>query len=406
LKPLKVLFVIDGLGTGGAERSLAEMLPGLVESGITPVVACLLHRSEGIQDRVLEQGFDVRFVDGNSSASGPRALIARVCALRKMIRSERPDIVHTAVFQANIAGRLASVWTRATVMTSLVNTNYAPVRLKDPHIRPARLKAVQLVDGATARHMTRHFHALTQAVKDHAVAALRIPPQRITVVWRGRDPARLGEPSPARRRRARSALNLRDDDQVLINVGRREFQKGQRYLLEALATLVLTHERIILLIAGRGGAASHELEELRDRLGLANRVRFLNHREDVPELLAASDLFVFPSVYEGFGGALVEAMALGLPIVASDIPSTWEVVEGGRNAILVQPESAQALAGAIGELLQDQAKSRAFGARGREIFFNRFTLQSSVTRMVQLYREVLQAAPSDRVGEWSSANRR
>lgn len=135
---------------------------------------------------------------------------------------------------------------------------------------------------------------------------------------RGRDGARLDQPGADRRRSVRAELGLRDNDEVLISVGRQEYQKGQRYLLEAAEALLSRRSRLVLLVAGRTGQASRELERLAARPGLAARVRFLGHREDVPDLLAATDVFVFPSLWEGLGGALIEVMALSLPIVASD----------------------------------------------------------------------------------------
>lgn len=115
----------------------------------------------------------------------------------------------------------------------------------------------------------------------------------------------------------------------------------------------------------------------------------MGHRDDVPDLLAAADLFVFPSLFEGLGGALIEAMALGLPIVASDLDAVREVVDEGRNAVLVPPASSRALADAIVMVLDDRRKAAAFGARSRVIFAERFTSDRSVARMIALYRDVV-----------------
>ena len=104
--------------------------------------------------------------------------------------------------------------------------------------------------------------------------------------------------------------------------------------------------------------------------------------------MAAADLFVFPSLYEGLGCALIEAMALRLPIVASDIPVLHEVVEKGQNALLVQPASPVKLARAIETLLNDEDRTSEFGRRSREIFEERFTLEQSTQRMIELYHKI------------------
>lgn len=379
---LKLLLVIDGLWVGGTERSLAETLPYLSRFDITPIIACFYrYPEEGVEQEVMDQGFDVRFLAGAGRAG-------RVWALRRLIQAEQPDLIHTALFKANLTGRLAAFQTATPLLNSLTNTAYAPVRFQDPHLNKRRLRLVQVVDGWTARHLATHFHAVSNAVKDSAIETLRLPPERITVVERGRDPNRLGQPGPARKRRARQQLDLSDTDEVLVNMGRHEYQKGQTYLLKAMAALKAEHPRLVLVIPGRSGHASAELARLQDQLGLAGRVHFLDHRDDAPDVLAAADIFVFPSLYEGLPGAVIEAMALGLPVVASDIKPVREVVEPGRNALLAPPASIEELAGAIRSLLKDRAKAAAFGERSRAIFESRFTLEQSVSRMAALYHRL------------------
>ena len=378
---LKLLYVINGLGPGGAERSLSELLPFYMANAIRPVIVCLRRRERGVESAVRRLGCEIRFL--------PRGgLIARVRALRRMLEREKVHLIHTTLFEADIAGRLAAIGTRVPVLSSLVNTSYDPVRLRDPNVRRAGLWAARTLDGWTARHLTSHFHAITEAVKTSAVQTLRIPADRVTVVERGRAFERLGSPGPERRRVARRRLGIADDDEVIVNVARQEYQKGQKYLLEAAGILVRTRPRLVVLIAGREGHSSHELVELYDQLQLGERTRFLVHRDDVPEILAAADIFAFPSVYEGLGGAVIEAMALGLPIVGSDIPALREVVEDGRNGFLVKPESATALAAALTRILDDPALASAFGGRSLEIFRERFTIARSAERMMDLYDRI------------------
>ena len=378
---LKVVHVINGLGTGGAERSLAEMLPFLRDRGIDSIVVTLYERPEGVEARVRERGFDVRRL--RSSTPWGRAR-----ELRGLLRSERPDVVHTTIFESSLAGRLGAAGTGVPVLTSLVNVLYSGGRLRDPNVRRWKLEAARFVDAWTARHLTARFHAITQAVKDAAVETMRIDPGLVTVIWRGRDPERLGRPSDERRARARARLELPDDAEVVVNVGRREHQKGQHVLLEAAATLCADRPNAVVLVAGREGHASAPLQRRRRALGLEERVRFLGHRDDLPDVLAAADVFAFPSLWEGLGGSLIEAMALGLPIVASDVPAIREVVDVGRNALLVPPGDAPALAGRLADLLDDRERSRELGRVSRRRFEEHFTLARSAERMIELYGDL------------------
>lgn len=380
---MKVLYVIESLGAGGTERSLAELLSPLAAAGVEPRVVCLFDRA-GAREEVVARGIPVTVLPAGGWAR-------RIAALRRRLSAARPDLVHTMLFRSDLAGRLAAAATRSTVLTSLVGAPYDTVRFRDPAVRRWRLACARLADAITARWLCDHFHAVSVSARKAAVEALGLAPERVTVIPRGRDPRRLGVRSPERRARGRKALELVEDDLVVVSTGRQEFQKGQIHLVEAMARLAPRQPRLRVLIAGREGRSTPELRALAAPLG--DRVRFLGHRTDVPEVLAAADLFVFPSLYEGLPGAVIEAMALGLPVVASDIPPVREVVEPGRSALLVPPGDPGSLAGAIDAMLAERGRAAAFGSRGRAIFEERFTLERSVSGMLDLYRRLVPGAP-------------
>ncbi len=378
---MRLLILIDGLGAGGAERSTAEMLPALADAGITPVVVCLNHRPEGVESSVIDAGFDVRFIDSTS-------FFGRVRSLRRILGQVRPDVLHTVHFDSDLVGRVAAIASKTVVMSSFVNTSYDKVRLRDPRVRGWKLAIAKVIDAWSARFLSDHFHAVSGAVKNTAVDALGVSASRVTVVERGRNEERLGEPSDERRRAARLELGIAESDEVVLNVARQEFQKGQQDLLEAAAALIGKRPNLHVLIAGRTGNATEDLQRTAERLAVGNRVRFLGHCENVPELLAAADVFVFPSLYEGLGGALLEAMAMQVPIVASDIPALREVLEDGRGGLLTPPESPDDLSKAIERLLDQPGVARDYADAAHDIFRTRFTLERSLASMVALYRKL------------------
>lgn len=383
---MKVLYVINGLGTGGAERSLAEMLPHLAEHGVEPTIVCLNGRSEGVHEEVLQAGFNVRVLRARHTAGCIREL-------RRLIQLEKPDIVHTTIFEADVTGRLAAWRTGVTVVTTLVNTSYDPVRLDDPNVSRWKLAAMKTIDGWTARRMTHHFHAITRAVKDHAVEHLGLDPSLITVIPRGRDFRRLGTLAPDRRGRVRASLGLPDDHRVVLNVARQEFQKGQRHLLEAFARLIPDDPDLVLLQVGREGNATGELQTVAAQAGLGDRVRFLGHRDDVPDLLAAADVFVFPSLYEGLGGALIEALAMGIPLVVSDLPATREVAGDMGGTAFVEPANPRALAEALRAVLDDLEAHRMAVAGNRGEAEARFEIAHVSGKLAELYQRILGGTP-------------
>lgn len=377
---MRILYAIESLGSGGTERSLAELLPPLTASGIEAEVVCL-RRAEGHHQQVEAAGIPVTVL-------AARGWWGRIAELRRRLRREPPDLLHTMLFRTDLIGRLAAAGTGVTVLGSLVSTPYDPIRRLDPRLGAGRLNRARRADAWTARGLCDHFHAVSRAAASAAVRDLGVPAKRITVVARGRDPRALEVPSPQRRAAARAALGLEVEDELVLHSGRHEYAKGQLDLVAATALLARSRPRLRVLIAGREGAVTADLERAIAAAGVADRVRLLGHRNDVPELLAAADLFAFPSLYEGLPGAVIEAMALGLPVVAADIPALREVVEPGRSALLVPPREPAALASAIGDMLTDRERARAFGRRGRALFEERFTLERSVDGMLDLYRSL------------------
>ncbi len=379
-----VMLVIDGLWVGGTERSLADLVTCYSARGVRPLVIALRRcGSEGVEEEVISNGIEVLFAPKASA-------FAQISWLRKLIRQRRPDLIHTMLAKADMIGRMASWRTGVPILCSLVVTPYDEERLKEKHISRWKVRLWQVLDVITSQFLVTHFHAVSESVKKYAVKRLGLSPEKITVIPRGRNQDRIGQPSHVRKIEARRTLGLRMEDIILSNIGRCDYQKGQRYLLGAMNMLASRWDRLHLLIAGRDGNASEELGALVRSLGLNGRVSFLGHQREVGTMLAASDIFVFPSLYEGLPGALIEAMALELPIIASDIGPVREVVEEGGNALLVPLRSSEALSEAIERLLLDPGMREALGKRGREIFEGHFKLSSSADRMVRLYHKVIE----------------
>lgn len=364
MQRLEVMVVINGLGTGGAERSIAELAPLLRDRGIELSFVCSYTREVGVESDLLSQGFQVNHLRRKS-------FLGRVGELRAVIRSREPDLVHTTLIESDILGRLAATGSGIPVVSSLVNTSYDPVRLEDPNINRLSFEVVRLIDGFTARHMAAGFHALTEAVAEDAVKALGISRDQITVIGRGRDMSRLGSVTPERRRKARAALGLNETHQVVLAVGRQEFQKGHSLLVE-LAAEMRSNDRLKIVIAGRPGSQSSDIERsIRDQ-GLDKAILLLGHRSDLPDLLVAADVFAFPSRYEGFGGSLLEAMALGVAVVASDLPVLHEV--GGNSIRYADSGDVSAWVKAVGALLSDESLGDDLSRKARSRVEDAFDL--------------------------------
>jgi len=384
-QPLRLLYVIDSLGHGGAEQSLVAMLPEYRARGVATVIVTLVARDTNLIKRAEAAG--ARVVQAPATHVPAQAIW-----LRRAIGRLHPSLVHTTLFRADLVARMAGLGTGVPVLTSVVNTQYEPQRLRESAIPGWKLRMAQEIERWGGRIGTDHFHVNSEAVRTFAVDHLSVPPSAITVVPRGRDPERYQPPSEGRRSTVRARLGVRPGEPLLLTVGRQEPQKGQHYLIDAFGQVLATEPHAKLALVGGPGAASDALRARIEGLGLSERIMLLGRRDDVPDLLAAADLFVLSSLWEGLPNVVIEAMATGLPVVATDIAPVREAVDAGRSAVLAAPADPEDLARAMIEVLADPARRVAMGRRGREVFLERFTIGPVADSMVALYAELVDTA--------------
>ncbi len=304
--------------------------------------------------------------------------------LRNIVRSEHPDLLHTTLFFSNLTGRIAARTASTPVVTTLANQDYGPEHRANSRYGAWSVRAVHAADLMTTPLTTR-FHAVSADVARVMCHRLRIPPNRIQVVYRGRDPARLGAPTRDRRLQARAALSVDESAPLVLSVGRLDRQKGVETTIAAFRRLVARMPDAVLLVAGRPGNAAAVVQAEAQR---TPAVRLLGHRTDVPDLMCAADVLSFPSRWEGLGGTLIEAMALRLGIVASDIPSVAETI-GDLGWPLVRPDDGLALAEGLISVLERSAVDEARKDAGERRFRTLFTAEAASDGMAGLYQNVL-----------------
>jgi glycosyltransferase involved in cell wall biosynthesis len=206
--------------------------------------------------------------------------------------------------------------------------------------------------------------AVSDEVAEAFVRATRVPRDRVRVVLNAVDTDRL--PAPVDREAVRADLGLGSGDRAIVCVASFKEQKGHRYLVEAVRAVGPEHPEMRVLLLGDGDLRERVQDQVQ-RVGLDEQIRFLGRRDDVAAVLAASDGFVLPSLWEGFSMALAEAMASEVPVIATAVSGTVQVLRDGLDGWLVPPGDAAALAGALREWVADPAgaRERARSARAR-----------------------------------------
>ncbi|RLC62170.1 MAG: hypothetical protein DRI01_07335 [Chloroflexi bacterium] len=284
-----------------------------------------------------------------------------------------------------LAGRLAG----ARVVTTIVNNAYGPELLIDnPHLNRFKLSLVKLLVKLVFRTCPHHFIAISEYVKQSAMRNFGIPKDKITVIPRAVPREWIEPESSGILTTLRRQLRLDGANPVLLNVGRMIPMKGQKYLLQAMPYILKEFPKSCLLIVGEG-FMHNELSILRDKLKLEKRVRFLGKRTDVKQLLQIADIFVFPSLCEGFGVALLEAAAAGKPCIASNVGPLPEIIEDGKSGLLVTPRSSEALAQAIIHFAKNPEEAQAMGRQAQERVLKMFTIDQTIQKLQAVYTKVL-----------------
>jgi glycosyltransferase involved in cell wall biosynthesis len=365
----RVLHLITELNVGGTETALARLMAHLDRERFEPSVACLYGGDGPVAETIRELGIPV-----TDLGMAHRWRLDALWRLYRLLRSERPTILHTWLFHANVPGRLLGRLARVPIVISGERTMGMESRWRYALNRITQSLADRIV-------------CVSPQVADFAIRRVGIPDDKVVVIPNG-----LYLPDfeclPGRQE-ARLALGLPVAGALVGVVARLDPVKRLDVLLQALAM----QEDVSAVIVGYG-PEEHRLKALVGDLGIEGHVRFAGHQRDVRPWLAAMDVFVLSSDWEGMSNALLEAMAAHLPVVATATGGTPDVVVDGETGFLVPPGDPPALARALGRLLADPGLRDRMGQAGRHRISESFSIDQMVELIESLYEGLLAGQPS------------
>jgi glycosyltransferase involved in cell wall biosynthesis len=307
-------------------------------------------------------------------------------ALYRLLRRLRPDIVHTHTPKPGFYGRLGGRAARVPVVVNTVHGLYATA--DDSRARRA------VVYGLERLAATCSDAELLQNEEDlSTLTALHVPAKRLHLLGNGIDLDRFkpGPRAEAARRRVRAELGVDDATVVVGAVGRLVWEKGYRELFEAAAQLRRRCREVTVVVAGPNEPEKTDgIEPAALAAAESSGVRFLGHRNDVEDLYAAFDVYVLASYREGFPRSAMEAAAMGLPIVATDIRGCRQVVENGATGLLVPPRDASALTDAVARLAGDPGLSSTMGRRAVSKAKRDFDQRRVIAATLAVYEDLLE----------------
>lgn len=369
---MQVLHIQKIAGIAGSENHLLTLLPRLMEHGYMPTMLALTGRGNG----------HTAFVQSMRDAKIPTAVLPirsdldplLIPRLIRFIRQGAYEVVHTHLLHADLYGTLAA---RLAGVRRVLCTNHND-------------------DAFRQRYPLRWLNAWSMRQRDHAICISEhvrrfcatvegVPMAKMTVVHYG-----LNSQEKQRDRAWRRQFGWDAEVPVLGIVARLTAQKGHLTLLHAMPEVVRQFPTTRLAVIG-DGELRQTLQDATRRLGLAPHVHFLGYRDHAAALMGGFDVFVHPSRWEGFGLVFLEAMAAGLPVVATQVSAIPEIVQHGQTGLLVPKDDAPALAQAICTLLANRAMAHTMGQAGRRRLEQCFTVTTMVQRTCDVYARLLQA---------------
>jgi glycosyltransferase involved in cell wall biosynthesis len=374
-KLINVLHLIETTEPGGAETMLLKIATGLDKEffslggvlGPGWISAELERRNIPVFYLPLRRSFDLGWVK----------------RLQRIIRERQVRLVHSHEFTTNCYATLAAKNEGIPIICTVHGKNYYPER----YYRRTAYRWV--AKNASA------FVAVSDDLKRFLHRRLRISNKRIRTVANGIEAEQFDDPC-LDREKIRRQLGIRNDTVVIITVAALSAVKGHADLLVAAKEVMRCQKNVMFLIVGEGPLET-DLRRLSEELGVSPAVRFLGFRDDVPALLRASDIFTLTSYSEGQPVSVLEAMASGLPLIATAVGGTPELVAEGVNGHLVQPRCPRVLADTICRLARDSASRRSLGEAGCALVRKEFSVKRMIAEYAAIYREFLPTkVPSNR----------
>ncbi|HGE70318.1 TPA: glycosyltransferase family 1 protein [Candidatus Poribacteria bacterium] len=380
---IKVLHVITRMIKGGAQDDTLLTVVKLNKSRYQVSLATgpSIGPEGEIESKARQMGVDLTVIPELVREISPIKDAIALYKLYRYIKKGGYDIVHTHSSKAGILGRVAA---KLADVKIIIHTPHSHVFYG--YYGRFVTQIFVWIERFAAYFTDRIISLTPLETKEHLEFGVGKPSQ-FTVVYSGVELKPFLNVK-INKEQKRQEFGLNDSDKVCIFVARLVPVKGHQYLISAMPYVINDIPSAKLVLVGDGELRS-ELENQALRLGIKEKVIFTGLRDDIPELLAMSDLFVLSSINEGMGKVLVEAMAVGLPVVATNVGGVSAVVVDGETGILVPPKDPKALSDAIIQLLSDTDISNRMGEAGRKRVDPDFSVEAMIEKIENIYEELI-----------------
>ena len=370
---ISIFLLGSQIATGGSQNNLLRQATWFTQRGYFVTVAFLYDKEKLLPSWSSTYPFQIH--DLGFASPQANVFIQAACFLRgvfrlfRLIRGRRYVAIESFTHHANLIG-LPVAWVAG--IPNRIGSHRGKIEGFPPFLE--RLHAIMINSPIATRLVV-----VAERVREDALTE-GVHARRIIKIANGIDIPRV---DPVDVLRVRNELRESGNDIFLLSVGRLRYQKGHDILLEAMPRVLEEFPNVVLLIAGEG-VLRQELQAEAVKLNITERVKFLGVRNDIPLLISFSDLFLFPSRFEGMPNALLEAMGYGLPVVATSVQGVDEIIRDGENGIIVPMDDPKAVSDAILRLLHNPDERQRLGKAAQETIDKGYTLDTMCSQFEKL----------------------
>ena len=372
---IRVIWLIDSLGLGGAEHLMPIILSHFNTGQFEHRVCVLTHRSGNpIAVKIKDLGIPVDEVPVHNLRNQ-----GNLPRLIRYLKQYQPDIIHTQLESSTTLGTLAASFLHIPAVCTLHVMKHYSKRSREYW----RLRLMWI----SLRFFTKRVFAVSESARQFFIKTEHISPEQIQTLYNGIDLSTFS-PKPVEQGDKLKEFNIPLDSKVLMTVAYLREPKGIQYMLQALPVILAVHPQCRYLVIGEGDHKA-ALQKLAKDLGIENNVIFTGSRQDIPHMLALSDIFVLPTLDDALPTVLAEAMAAGKPIVASQVGGIPEMVINEKNGLLVPPQDPVKLAEACIDLLKHPEKAKVMGETGLDIATRTFNIENQCRQLEDCYKRLV-----------------
>lgn len=375
-KEKPIIWLIDSLGPGGAEQLMPAMMKRFKDVGFN-IRVCVLQTRAGnpIAADLKRIGLPVDLIPV-PNLRYPLNLFR----ILRYFRFHRPQLVHTQLEFSDILGTLAA---RILGIPS-VSTIHILDKSAEKKSKAMRLKLRWFM----LEKFCSRIIAVSEKTRSHHLKTGGLDPKKVITVYNGIDISRFTETHESDITKTKQVLHLPLDNRIIITVAVLREPKGIQYMIQALPKILEQIPDIHYLVVG-DGAYGTILKDLSASLSVQDHITFAGHRTDIPNLLACSDIFVLPTLGDALPTVLIEALAAGKPIVASNVGGVPEIIENGVNGVLVPPGDPPSLADACLQLLKNKKQASQMVLAGGQTVWQRFNVDAQIEQLSKIYEELV-----------------